>query len=306
MIENKTAFFSEGAKLQASFYYPDNFDASQPHPVLIVNSGYQGFNEFYPKMFAQHYTDRGYVCFGFDYRGMADSEGDKGTVLLEQQIEDVRNAVSFVQAQPNVDAQRIALLGWGMGAANVVVAAEKGRNVAAVIAMNGFYNGERWLKSIHTYDEWTKIVEEVAADRNQRVTQGESQLAETFRHYPLDPATKDYVQNELEQVYGFGHPTRIQFTESIIDLKVERSAAILNDIPLMITHGIDNTLHPITEAEELFVEAASPKALYKVNGRHNDFMFVDHPVFIDMANAIEAFVVDAFEASVNRNPLTTA
>src|SRR5690606_11404298 len=143
MIEKKTTFYSEGAKLQASFYYPDDFNADEPHPVLIVNSGYQGFNEFYPKMFAELFTKRNYVCFGFDYRGMADSEGEKGTVLLEQQVEDVRNAVTFVQTHENVDEKRIALLGWGMGAANVVVAAEKARNVAAVVAMNGFYDGER-------------------------------------------------------------------------------------------------------------------------------------------------------------------
>lgn len=305
MIEKKTTFYSEGAKLQASFYYPDNFSADEPYPVLIVNSGYQGFNEFYPKMFAELFTERGYVCFGFDYRGMADSEGDKGTVLLEQQIEDVRNSVTFAQTHENVDATRIALLGWGMGAANVVVAAEKAQNVAAVVAMNGFYDGERWLKSVHTYDEWTKIVQEVQDDRIRRVTEGESKLGETFEHYPLDPATKDYVQNELEQVYGFGHPTRLQFTESIIELKVARSAARLN-IPLFIAHGVDNTLHPIAEAEELFAAASSPKALYRVAGRHNDFMFVDHPVFVEMCDHIEPFLADAFERSANVSSLTVA
>lgn len=304
MIEKKTTFYSEGAKLQASFYYPDDFNADAPHPVLIVNSGYQGFNEFYPKMFAELYTARGYVCFGFDYRGMADSEGPKGTVLLEQQVEDVRNAVSFVQTQENVDPKRIALLGWGMGGANVVAAAEKERGVAAVVAMNGFYVGERWLKAIHTYDEWTKILEDVRADRVLRVTTGESRLADTFEHYPLDPATKDYVQNELEQVYGFGHPTRVQFTESIIGTNVERAAARLNGVPLFIAHGVDNTLHPISEAEGLFAAASSPKTLFRIQGRHNDFMFVDHPVFVDLCDHIETFLTDAFDKSTNASPVT--
>ncbi|QIK63298.1 alpha/beta hydrolase [Leucobacter viscericola] len=306
MIEKKTTFYSEGAVLQASFYYPDDYVADGNHPVLIVNSGYQGFNEFYPKMFAELFTARGYVCFGFDYRGMADSEGPKGTVLLEQQVEDVRNAVTFVQNQPNVDPKRIALLGWGMGAANVVMAAEHGRNVAAVVAMNGFYDGERWLKSVHTYDEWTKILEEVEQDRVRRVLEGESKLADTFEHYPLDPATKDYVANELEQVYGFGHPTRLQFTESIISTNVEQAAARLDTIPLFIAHGVDNTLHPIAEAEGLFAAAASPKVFYRVDGRHNDFMFVDHPVFVAMCDQVEAFLTPAFEESAHEKALIVA
>ncbi|MDQ6739221.1 MAG: alpha/beta hydrolase, partial [Actinomycetota bacterium] len=98
MIEKETAFFSEGSRLEATVYYPDNH-VGGPRPALIINSGYQGFNEFYPKMFARQLTQRGYVCLGFDYRGMADSEGPKGRVLIEEQVADIRNAVTFMQTQ---------------------------------------------------------------------------------------------------------------------------------------------------------------------------------------------------------------
>jgi hypothetical protein len=297
VIEKKTTFFSEGCRLQATLYYPDELPSDGPHPALIVNSGYQGFNEFYPKMFAEQMTQRGYICLGFDYRGMADSEGEKGTVLIEQQVEDIRNAVTFLQAQKDVDNSRIGLIGWGMGGANVVLAAEKGRNVAGVAALNGFYDGERWLKSIHTYDEWTRLVDEVAEDRTRRVLEGESQLADTFHHYPLDPATKDYVGKELEQVYGFGHPTRLQFTESILDLKVERDVRHLGPIPLFIAHGRRNTLHPYDEALSLYEAASSPKRLYTIDGRHNDFMYGDHPEFLAMCDRLQEFFDEAFRAS---------
>lgn len=306
MIEKNTTFFSEGSRLQATIYYPEDLPAEGPHPALIVNSGYQGFNEFYPKMFAENLTKRGYICLGFDYRGMADSEGEKGTVLIEQQVEDIRNAVTFMQTQEDVDDRRIGLIGWGMGAANVVLAAEKGRNVAGVAALNGFYDGERWLKSIHTYDEWTKILDEVQEDRARRVVEGESKLADTFAHYPLDPATKDYVGKELEQVYGFGHPTRLQFTESIIDLKVERAAQHLASTPLFIAHGARNTLHPFDEAEGLFAAASSPKTLYTIDGRHNDFMYGDHPEFGVLCDRLEEFFDDAFAASSSPSRITSA
>ena len=297
MIEKKTTFFSEGCRLQATIYYPDELPSDGPHPALIVNSGYQGFNEFYPKMFAQQMTRRGYVCLGFDYRGMADSEGEKGTVLIEEQVADIRNAVTFMQAQEDVDNARIGLIGWGMGGANVVLAAEKGRNVAAVAALNGFYDGERWLKSVHTYDEWTRVLDDVAADRTRRVLEGESTLADTFFHYPLDPATKEYVGQELEQVYGFGHPTRLQFTESIIDLDVERVVRHLGPIPLFIGHGARNTLHPYEEALRLFEAASSPKTLYTIDGRHNDFMYADHPEFVLLCDRLQEFFDEAFRTS---------
>ena len=223
MIEKNIHFYSEGFKLQGTLYYPDDFDEQHPLPAIIPNSGYQGFNEFYPKMFARKMTDEGYVCLGFDYRGFADSEGDEGTVLIEQQVEDINNAITFLQFQEAVDHNRIGLIGWGMGAANVLLVTEKNENVSAVAALNGFYNGERWLKSIHSYKDWIQMLETVKADRIQRVIEGESQLAEPFIHYPLDPATKDYVEKELSSVYGFGHQTRLQFTESLINLNAEKS-----------------------------------------------------------------------------------
>jgi pimeloyl-ACP methyl ester carboxylesterase len=294
MKTKDTTFFSDGLRLQATLYYPDEVSDGAPGPALIVNSGYQGFNEFYPRLFAREMTQRGYLCLGFDYRGMADSEGPKGRVLIEEQVEDIRNAVTFVQAQTDADDARIGLIGWGMGAANVVLAAEKGRNVGGVAALNGFYDGERWLKSIHTYDEWTRIVEEVAEDRARRVLEGESLLAETFHHYPLDPASAEYVGKELEHVYGFGDPTRLQFTESIMDLKVERAVSHLERIPLFIAHGKHNTLHPYDEALNLYAAASSPKTLYTVDGRHNDFMYGDHPEFILLCDRLDQFFGDAF------------
>lgn len=297
MIEKETAFYSEGSRLKATIYYPDDLPETGSLPALVVNSGYQGFNEFYPRLFAERLTRHGFVCLGFDYRGMADSEGEKGRVLIEEQAQDVRNAVTFIRSQDDVDPRRVGLIGWGMGAANVVLAAEKSGDVAAVASLNGFYDGERWLKSIHTYDEFAKIVEEVEEDRVNRVLKGESRLADTFAHYPLDPATGDYVEKELSQVHGFGHPTRLQFTESVLDLKVEHVVANLAPTPLFIAHGRQNSLHPFEEARSLYTSAASPKTLYTIDGRHNDFMYGDHPEFLLLCERLREFFDEAFSVS---------
>ncbi|MEV6796289.1 alpha/beta fold hydrolase [Streptomyces sp. NPDC051320] len=297
MIQKETTFYSEGSRLKATIYYPDDLPESGQPPALVINSGYQGFNEFYPKMFAGRMTERGFVCLGFDYRGMADSEGEKGRVLIEEQAQDVRNAVTFISSQEDIDPRRVGLIGWGMGAANVILAAAQGGKVAGVASLNGFYDGARWLKSIHTYDEFLKIVDEVEGDRVRRVQEGESKLADTFIHYPLDPATDDYVQKELAQIYGFGHPTRLQFTESILDLNVEKVVAGLSPTPLFIAHGERNTLHPYAEALALYASAASPKTLYTVDGRHNDFMYSEHPEFLLLCDRLKEFFDETFSAS---------
>lgn len=289
MKERQISFYSEGLKLDGTIYLPDDYQPGEKRPAVIPNSGYQGFNEFYPRLFAQNLTQAGYVCLGFDYRGFAKSEGQQGRVILDEQVEDIINAISFLQAQPEVDPEQLGLVGWGMGGANVVRVAAKDKRVKAVAALNGFYDGERWLKSIHSYVEWTNIVKTIEEDRVHRVTTGESRYADTFIHYPLDPATNDYVQKELAPLSPFGKQTQLQFTDSIMNMNAEKTVAEVTPTPLFVGHGKDNLLHPLEESTSLYAAAQEPKQFYLIDGKHNDFMYHEHPVFQDLIAELNIF-----------------
>ncbi|MFD6211457.1 alpha/beta hydrolase [Peribacillus sp. NPDC060253] len=114
MIKRQIQFYSEGYKLDGTVYLPDDYKKGEKRPAIIPNSGYQGFNEFYPKLFAENLTAAGYVCLGFDYRSFAKSEGEEGRVILDEQVEDIQNAITFLSLQEEVDSDRIGLIGWGM------------------------------------------------------------------------------------------------------------------------------------------------------------------------------------------------
>lgn len=289
MKEKKISFYSEGSNLDGTLYLPDDYQAGEKRPAIIPNSGYQGFNEFYPRLFARHLTEAGYICLGFDYRGFADSEGEKGRVILDEQVQDIQNAITFLQIQDEVNSAEIGLIGWGMGGANVVRVAAADKRVKAVAALNGFYDGERWLKSIHSYVDWHNIVKTIEEDRVRRVTTGKSLPADTFIHYPLDPATNDYVQKELAPVYGFGKQTQLQFTDSIASMNAEKVVTDIAPRPLFVAHGKDNLLHPIEESIALFEAAREPKLFYAIDGKHNDFMLTDHPIFHDLVEQLKRF-----------------
>jgi fermentation-respiration switch protein FrsA (DUF1100 family) len=289
MQERQISFYSEGYKLDGTVYLPDDYQPGEKRPAIIPNSGYQGFNEFYPRLFAKNLTEAGYVCLGFDYRGFANSEGKKGKVLLDEQVEDIKNAISFLQIQEEVDPENIGLIGWGMGGANVVRVAAVDKRIKAVAALNGFYNGERWLKSIHTYVEWNNILKTIEEDRVRRVTTGESLLEDPFIHYPLDPATNDYVNKELVPLSPFGKQTAIQFTESIATMNADKVAAEISPRPLFVAHGKDNLLHPLDESVALYEAAKEPKQFYLIDGKHNDFMYHQHPVFQELVQQLKDF-----------------
>lgn len=258
-------------------------------------------NEFYPRLFSEKLTKLGYICLGFDYRGFANSEGESGRVILSEQVEDIINATHYLTTVEEVDSERIGLIGWGMGGNNVVHAAAKDKRVKAVAALNGFYDGERWLRSIHTYVEWTAIKETIQKDQQQRVISGKSEPAETFIHYPLDPATSSYVAAELTKVPGFGKQTQLQFTESIINTNAEDFVKAISPCPLFIAHGTENLLHPLDESQSLYEAAAEPKELYLIKGKHNDFMFGNHPVFGELIEELARFFGESLKQNTVDN-----
>jgi alpha-beta hydrolase superfamily lysophospholipase len=288
MRERQISFYSEGFKLEGTIYLPDDYQPGEKRPAIIPNSGYNGFNEFYPRLFARNLTENGYVCLGFDYRGFAQSEGPQGRVILDEQVQDIKNAITFLQIQEEVDPENIGLIGWGMGASNVVRVAASDDRVKAVAALNGFFNGERWLKSIHSCVEWVEIKKMIEEDRILRVTTGSSKNEDPFIHYPLDPATNDYVQKELAILSPFGKLTQLQFTDSIISLNADKVAKDI-ECPLFVAHGKDNLLHPVDESIHFYEAATEPKQLYIIDGKHNDFMYHGHPVFKDLINQLESF-----------------
>jgi fermentation-respiration switch protein FrsA (DUF1100 family) len=290
MIEKDITFFSDGNKLVGTLYIPEDYKSGERRPLIIINSGYQGFNAFYPKMFSNYLTEAGFLCLGFDYRGFAASEGKQGKVVLAEQIEDIKNALTFAQTRPEVDPERIGLMGWGMGASNCIELAATDKRVKAVAALNGFYDGERWLRSTHTEEGWREILQHVEEDRVRRVTTGKSKRVSPFIHYRLDPATSNYVQKELEPlIEQSGEEIDLQLTESIIASKVDQLAGGISPRPLFIAHGKENQLHPPAEAEALYKSAKEPKQIYWLEGKHNDFTYTGHPVLEDLVTQLVDF-----------------
>ena len=279
MKEEQITFYSEGAELVGTVYLPDDYMDGVRYPAIIPNSGYKGFNRFYPRLFARSLTAAGFVCLGFDYRGFGDSGGVPGRVLLDEQVQDIRNAITYLSTRNEVDPERVGILGWGMGASNVIRVAAQDPRAKAVAALNGFYVGTRWLKTVHPYVRWHEIVQEVEADRTERVRTGQSRRISPFAHYPLDPLTDEHVHVELALLPTFEDWVTVQMTESVLELDAEREAHRISPRPVFVAHGMGNLLHPLDEAGHLYEALGEPKVFYRIAGQHNDFMYEDHPEY---------------------------
>ena len=292
MINKETYFYSNGYKLKATLYLPDDYKDGEKRPCIIPSSGYMGLNAIYPSLYARALTARGFAVFGVYYRGFLDNEGPAGVCKLEEQVEDIRNAVTFVKTLDEVDPKKLGLIGWGMAAALVMGVAAKEPDVRAVAGLNGFYNCRKWLQSIYTYADYVALEKTIADERTRFVKEGSRKFDQPFVYYPLDPATDTVVQDHLYVVPGYGQEISLEFGQSLMDFNAEDFLDALK-VPVFIGHGKDNLLHPVTGSIEYYGQLSCPKELYLIDGKHNDFMFDDHPIFVGLIDKLENFFKSA-------------
>ncbi len=291
MRTEPATFYSDGLKLSGAFFLPDEMDESTPRPLVIPCSGFTGLMKIHPARFARFLTQRGLMCFGFDYRGFAESEGERGRVVLDEQVRDIIHATSFAEADPRVDRDRIILLGWGMGAGLVIDAARELLGVLGLIAVNGFYDGKRVQIAHRGPTDYLAFRDHAREQFTRRARGGKADRGDPFYFYPLDPQSRTYVDNVLRQFDKYDTADySAELADSLLRWNPEAYAPHMRT-PLLIAHATRNALHPYTEAEYLFSAYGGPKELHWIyDAGHTEWMLDDNEKFQALGRKIVAWI----------------
>lgn len=303
MRERRIVFFSDGVRLSGTIYLPEKL-ASQRNPAVVACSGYLGLNVIYPRLFAEPLTEAGFVVLGFDYRGTGESEGFPGRLILDEQVRDIRHGLTFLREQEEVDRDRVAIVGWGMGGGEVIKAAAEDERPRAVAALNGFYNGKAFLLARHGQEKLEELLRKLEEDRVGRVLEGKGRFNDPYEVYPLDPDTQAEVRENLEPVPGFGPQTAFELLESILAFDAEALAYKVAPRPLFIAHGEHNQLHPYEDALSAYGRAERPKTFFRIEGKHNDFMRREHPEFKRLAEHLVDWLKESLKVQATKNGAT--
>jgi uncharacterized protein len=298
MIERRpVTFFSEGLRLDGEVYLPPDLRAGERRKAVLPLSGYQGLKGLQPARFARALVPLGYVCLAFDYRGFGRSEGPRGRLVPQEQVEDGRAAISFMETIPEVDPESISLIGWALGGGVAIVTAADDPRVRCVVAMNAIGDGERSVRFMHDEASFQALHDRVQADRHRRALDGKSQLVHPFDIVRLDTLTKEYVDAELYPEPGFGSEVSLESADLLFRFRPAEVVERISPRPLLLVHGLDNRLHSVDESRDLYAHAREPKRLVLLEGSgHTDWMFDDHPVFQHVIELTHAFIDEAVAA----------
>src|SRR5689334_17237418 len=166
----KVTFSSEGVTCSAFLGIPAN--SAERHPAIVLGHGF-GVRKESLVTEATQLTAAGFVTLAIDYRTLGESGGEpRGSIIPLNQVEDFRNAITWLQQRDDVDPGRIGIWGASFGGGVVIMTAALDQRVRAVVAMAPIVNGRRWLNSVWGSGRFEQLRDIVLADRVKRYRTG--------------------------------------------------------------------------------------------------------------------------------------
>jgi uncharacterized protein len=265
-MSKPVSFYSEGVKLAGDLFLPADVKPGDRRAGIVLCHGYTGVRSIYLPDNARVLAEAGYVVMSFDYKGWGDSEGPKSRLAPYSRVADVQAALTFLGAQPEVDAARLGLYGTSYGGATVVFVAAVDLRVRCVVSVVGVGNGARWMRSVRRPDEYHDLLTRAAADRDKRVLTGVSDLVD--RNEVLLP---DRQSAELGAAARRDNPAAVtqlplEFVDDTLGFNPEWIVDRIAPRPVLFITTDDDRLVPPQESEAMFARAGEPKKLVVLKG----------------------------------------
>lgn len=215
-MENRefVRFENQGQNIYGTFHIPIT---SEKCPVVVMCHGFAGnrigrFRIYV--LLAQRLSQLGIASLRFDFRGSGESDGDFSEMSIEGEVGDALEALKFVKNHPQIDPQRIGMLGNSFGGAVAVLTACKDKNVKSLALLAALFNSDLWKK------RWEALK-------------------------TADDASKKELSKLLEE-----HTLGVAFLKEFFMLNIENAMQKIQDLPMLHIHserdervGIDQAEH---------------------------------------------------------------
>jgi cephalosporin-C deacetylase-like acetyl esterase len=163
-------FASEGTRVRGHLYLPEG---RGPHPALAMAGGWCYVKELVLPEYARAFADAGIAVLAFDYRNFGESDGEpRQHVDPWAQIEDYKNALSWLETRDGIDPLRLGVWGISYSGGHVLIVAATDPRVQCVISNIPVVDGHLTMKQVHGALAYRALSAAILEDRRKRLTSG--------------------------------------------------------------------------------------------------------------------------------------
>lgn len=237
MAERFVQFVVKGQKVYGMLHVPDG---AKKFPAVVMCHGFTGNRIETHRLFvkaARRFAADGIATLRFDFRGSGESEGDFEQATVSSEIEDALAALAFLREQPEVDDERIGLVGLSLGGCVSAYAAVRDGRVKALVL-------------------WASVAD----------------LPEVFMS-----RWNETIRQVLETQGWFdigGWKVSRNFYEDGLKVDPLREA-VRYDGAALIVHGTEDTAVPVDHAYRYHAAFRCTKRLHLINGADHTFARCD-------------------------------
>jgi fermentation-respiration switch protein FrsA (DUF1100 family)/alkylhydroperoxidase/carboxymuconolactone decarboxylase family protein YurZ len=257
-----------------NLFFPPNYDKNKRYEAIVVGHTFTGVKEQTSGLHARKLAELGYLALAFDASFWGESGGEPRNIEVpEIRVEDFSAAVDFLSNHPQVDKDRIGVLGICGGGCYSVSAAAIDHRIKAVATVSMYNLGRarrQALGDVITYEQRMKTLDEIGEQRTR-------EFAGATRRDNLgvpDKLSPNDTENTRE-FYDYYRTPRGQHPNTATNYSFTSVAPMMNFFPFAQIETISPRplLFIVGEravsayfSEDAYAKAAEPKELFVVKG----------------------------------------
>jgi hypothetical protein len=242
VAQREVEFTSGGETVRGDLLLPEG---DGPFPVVVMAGGWCYVKELRQPQYAADFVRRGFAALIFDYRRMGASDGEpRQHIEPADQVEDYKNAITFVSNLPEIDAARIGIWGISYSGGHVLIVGATDPRVKSVVSNVPVIDGYQTMWRMHGSVRFRMLKSLIAEERMKRTASGSHSYMpmsgtptgpnDELSVWPDDDVRKVFEELKATQAPRHEHRNTIASTERLMEYDASVFAPRLINVPTMM------------------------------------------------------------------------
>ncbi len=291
-------FKSADTTIRAHLYLPTG---PGPHPVVVMAGGWCYVKELVQPEYARIFAAAGVAALVFDYRGFGTSDGEpRQHIDPWAQIEDYKNALSWVETRRELDATRIGIWGISYSGGHVLIVAATDSRVKCVVSNIPVVDGWQTMQRVHSALAFRQLEDLILEDRRKRLATGAlgtmpmstPDPSRELSTWPFPEVTSAFLQFKNTVAPSHEHWNTIASTELLLCYDVRPFLRRILGTPVLMSVAEKDDITLWEEEIAVFNQIATPdKQLFLCRDTSHMTLYSNKSRLVQLAEQGREFLV---------------